>query len=105
MFYIPLVVVLIVMFSTVPRFVGNTNTNKTCFILLTIYIVIHVSGCVGRGPSALLCPGDYDAVKSVLVRLVYDLNLPPPPCDCEDLYCFLFSGVLPFILNFIPYII
>jgi len=30
---------------------------------LTIYIFIPVSGCVGRDPSALLCPGTYNAVK------------------------------------------
>ena len=33
---------------------------------MTIYIVIQVSGCVGRGPSALLCPGVYYAVKMAL---------------------------------------
>jgi hypothetical protein len=39
-------------------FVGSTNTIlDICLILLTIYIFIPVSGCVGRGPSALLCPG------------------------------------------------
>ena len=31
------------------------------FIFMTIYIFITVSGCVGRGPSALFCPGAYDA--------------------------------------------
>jgi hypothetical protein len=34
-----------------------TNTINICFILFTIYIVIPVSGSVGRGPSALICPG------------------------------------------------
>jgi hypothetical protein len=31
-----------------------------------IYCFIHVSGCVGRGSSALLCPGAYNAVKTAL---------------------------------------
>jgi len=34
---------------------------------MTIYIFIPVSGCVGRGPSALLFPGAYDTVKTALV--------------------------------------
>ena len=35
------------------------NISRICLILSTIYIFIPVtvSGCVGRGPSALLCPG------------------------------------------------
>jgi hypothetical protein len=33
----------------------------------TLHIFIPVSGCVGRGPSALLCPGAYNAVKTALV--------------------------------------
>ena len=50
-------------------FVGSTNTIlDICLILLTIYICIPVSGCVGRGPSALLCPGAYNAVKTALAR-------------------------------------
>jgi hypothetical protein len=36
------------------------------YILVTTYIFIPVSGCVGRGPSALLCLGAYDAVKTAL---------------------------------------
>ena len=44
-----------------------TNTIlDICLILSTIYIFIHVSGCVGRGPSALLCPGAYYAAKTAL---------------------------------------
>jgi len=31
-----------------------------------IYISIPVSGCVGRGPSVLLCPGGYNTVKTAL---------------------------------------
>jgi len=34
-------------------------------ILSTIYIFIPVRGCIGKGFSALLCPGAYD-VKTVL---------------------------------------
>jgi hypothetical protein len=30
---------------------------------------IHVSGCVVRGPSALLCPGFYYAVKTALLTI------------------------------------
>ena len=49
-------------------FVGSTNTIKNiCLILSTIYIFIPVSGCVGRGPSALLCLGAYNAVKMALL--------------------------------------
>jgi hypothetical protein len=50
-------------------FVGSTNTIlDVCLILSTIFIFISVSGCVGicRGPSALLCPGAYNAVKMAL---------------------------------------
>ena len=47
-------------------FVESTNVINICLILLTIYIFIHASGCVGRGPSALLFPGTYDAVKTAM---------------------------------------
>ena len=49
-------------------FVGSTNTigPKCMFNISTIYIFIQVSGYVGRAPSALLCPGAYDAVKAAL---------------------------------------
>jgi len=33
---------------------------------MTIYIFIPVSGCVGSGPSVLLCLGVYNAVKTAL---------------------------------------
>ena len=36
---------------------------------LFFHIFIPVSGCVGRNPSAQLCPGNYNAVKTAL-----------PPC-------------------------
>jgi len=39
------------------------------FNLSTIYIFIHVSGYVGRGPSALLCPRAYNAVKAALTKI------------------------------------
>ena len=38
------------------------------FNFIDIYIFIPVSGCVGRGPRALLCPGTYNAVKTALPR-------------------------------------
>jgi len=37
------------------------------FHFIDIYSFIHMSGCVGMGPSALLCPGAYDAVTRALV--------------------------------------
>ena len=40
---------------------------------------IPVSGCVGKGPSALLCPGAYNAVKTALL-------LPLPPSIKESLW-------------------
>ena len=36
------------------------------FDFIDIYSFIPVSGCVGRGPSALLCQGAYDAVETAL---------------------------------------
>jgi hypothetical protein len=47
-------------------FVGSTNTINIFFISSTIYILFPVSGCVGRGPSTLLCMGAYNAVKTAL---------------------------------------
>ena len=47
-------------------FVESTNTINICLILSTIYIFIPVSGCVGRGPSALLCPWTYNTVNAAL---------------------------------------
>ena len=40
--------------------------NKYVFNIIDIYSFISVCGCVGRGPSALLCPGAYNAVKMTL---------------------------------------
>jgi hypothetical protein len=37
---------------------------------IDIYICLPVSGCDGRGPSALLCPGAYNAVKTALVTCI-----------------------------------
>ena len=34
------------------------------FNFINIYSFISVSVCVGKGPSALLCPGAYYAVKT-----------------------------------------
>ena len=39
--------------------------GDTCLIYLP-FIFIPVSGCVGRGPSALLFPGVYNTVKTDL---------------------------------------
>jgi hypothetical protein len=36
------------------------------FNFIDIYSFIPVSGCVGMGHSALLCPGAYDVVKTPL---------------------------------------
>ena len=36
------------------------------FNFIDIYSFIHASGCVCMGPSGLLCPGAYNAVKTVL---------------------------------------
>ena len=40
------------------------------FNFIDIYSFIPVSGCVGRGPSALLWPGPYSAVKMALFTIV-----------------------------------
>jgi len=40
--------------------------NKYTFSFISIYIFIAVSGCVGMGPNALLCPGAYNAAKTAL---------------------------------------
>ena len=47
-------------------FVGSTNTIDISLILSTISFFLPVSGCVGKGLSALLCPGAYNAVKTAL---------------------------------------
>jgi len=47
-------------------FVESTKTIDINLVVSTIYIFIPVSGCVGRDPSALLCPGAYHAVKTTL---------------------------------------
>ena len=40
------------------------------FNFIDIYSFIYVSGCIGRGHSALLCLGAYNAVKMAHVGLV-----------------------------------
>jgi hypothetical protein len=52
------------------NFVGSTNTINICLIWSTIDIFISVSGCVGSGPIALLCPGEYNAVKTAPVLFI-----------------------------------
>ena len=44
----------------------NSDKINICLILSTIYSFILVSGCVGINPSALLCPRDYNALKTAL---------------------------------------
>jgi len=44
------------------------------FNFIYIYSFILVSGCVGMSPSALHCPGAYNAVKTAL-GYVYRLFL------------------------------
>ena len=47
--------------------VGSANTiNILCNCIDPIYSFIPVSGCVGRGPSALLCTGVCNDVKTTL---------------------------------------
>jgi hypothetical protein len=46
------------------------------FIFIDIYSFIPVSGRVGMGPSALLCPVAYDAVKTALTVMNIDLRGP-----------------------------
>ena len=45
------------------------------FNFVEIYSFIHVNGCVGRGPSALLCPEAYNAVKMALMHCKRKLKL------------------------------
>jgi len=42
--------------------------------LSTIYTFIHVSGCVGRDPSTLLCPVAYNAVNAALTKIVVKMT-------------------------------
>jgi hypothetical protein len=39
------------------------------FYFIDIYSFIPVSGCVGMGTGALLCPGANDAVKTTLCAI------------------------------------
>jgi hypothetical protein len=41
-------------------FVGSINTINICLISSIIYSFIPVSGCEGKGPSALFWPGTYN---------------------------------------------
>jgi len=46
-------------------------SNLVCLILYTFTVLqVPMSGCVGMGPSALLCPGARDAVKTALLLLL-----------------------------------
>jgi hypothetical protein len=45
------------------------------FNFINIYSFISVSVCVGKGPSALLCPGAYYAVKTVLLIYFIGTNV------------------------------
>ena len=50
-------------------FCWKYHYNKYMLISSTIYISIPVSGCVGRGPCALLFPSDNNAVKMALTTI------------------------------------
>jgi len=54
------------------------------FNLIDIYICIQVSGCIGRGPLALLCPGAYNSVKTAL-----SLPFLPKLSKFHMLYCIM----------------
>jgi len=41
------------------------------FYFTDIYGFIPLSGCVGMGFSALLCPGAYNAVKTTLALYIH----------------------------------
>jgi hypothetical protein len=43
---------------------------------INIYSFIPVSGCVGMGPSVLLCPGAYNAVKMALSFSNFKFSIP-----------------------------
>ena len=45
---------------------SNVKLYHHCSFLSTIYIFIPLSDCVGRDPSALLCPGTYTTVNTAL---------------------------------------
>ena len=53
-------------------FVRSTITINihVCLILSTIYIFIAVSGCVGSDPSALICPGAYNALHVLYLKYI-----------------------------------
>ena len=53
------------------------RTNAIIYLALSTFTVLfmfHVSGCVGRDPSALLCPGPYNAVKTTLILRIIILS-------------------------------
>jgi hypothetical protein len=69
--------------------------NKCMFNIIDIYSFISMSGCVGRGPGVLFCPGSYNAVKTALFNefhkgyavhnthsLVWAPMLVRPPGNC-----------------------
>jgi len=43
--------------------------NRYMFNFIDIYSFILVGGCVDMGPSALVCPEAYNAVKTALTQL------------------------------------
>ena len=45
------------------------------FNFIDIYSFISVSVCVGKSPSALLCPGAYYAVETVLLIYFIGTNV------------------------------
>ena len=61
-------------------FVVSTNIINM-FNFIDIYSFIPASDCVGMGPSTLLCPGAYNAVKTTLGHL------------SDLIYCVIFSNI------------
>jgi hypothetical protein len=53
------------------------------------YMFIPVSGCVGRSPTLLFCPGAYNAVKTTLHYMYISIEkykaLLMPSFEVEDL--------------------
>ena len=59
------------------------------FNSIDIYSFIPESGCLGIGPSALLCPGGYDAVRTVLMS------------ELQKYFKIIFHSVITFYFLFI----
>ena len=80
--------------------------NKYMLNFIDIYSFIHVSVCVGRGPSALLCPGVYNTAKTdgpdccqKFEHFLYILNSSTQNFRAWPLKCHLEIVTM---LNFVP---